>query len=250
MNTETFESCEKEEFLDASRDTFPPSSNEVIAKYFSGGFLSKDEFHMNTFSIFPFPNSRTQLPGRIPNRVFSIWAVLKDFVGNDLTHISLPITLNEPLSVLHKYLEGFAYETEMLNIVNTEDPIERLENIAAYFAISQSSFAYRIYKPFNPLLGETFELIINKKNFFCVCEQVSHHPPISAFHFETPKIRVRGCIGNGIKFWGTSIDVLLDGSVFYEVLDSNGDVETVITLGNFPMYSARGVIMGKLSELK
>ena len=246
MNTVTFESCEKEEFFDASHDTFFPNTNDVITKYFSGGFLTKEEHRMDTFSILPFSEPRKQLPGRIPNRAFNIWSILKDFVGNDLTHISLPITLNEPLSVLHKYLEGFAYETEMLNVVNTNDPVERLENIAAYFAICQSSFPYRIYKPFNPLLGETFELIVDKKNFFIVCEQVSHHPPISAVHFETPRVRVRGCVGNGIKFWGTSIDVLCDGNLRYEFLDSNGEIETVITLENFPMYSARGVIMGEL----
>ena len=246
MSTQTFASCEKEEYLDANTDTFLPNSNDVRTKYFTGAFLAKDEHHLDTLSILPFSNPRTQLPGRIPNRPFSIWAILKDFVGSDLTHISLPITLNEPLSILHKFLEGFAYETAMLNVLNTTDPVERLENIAAFFAICQSSYANRIYKPFNPLLGETFELIINKENFFVVCEQVSHHPPISAFHCETPRVRVRGCIGNGIKFWGTSIDVLLDGNLRYEFLDSNGEIETVITMDNLPTYSARGVIMGEL----
>jgi len=34
-------------------------------------------------------------------------------------------------------------------------------------------------KPFNPLLGETFELFVpGKYKYFS--EQVSHHPPISA----------------------------------------------------------------------
>lgn len=33
-------------------------------------------------------------------------------------------------------------------------------------------------KPFNPILGETFEIITPEYNYFA--EQVSHHPPISA----------------------------------------------------------------------
>tara|TARA_B110000285_G_C14948050_1_gene525331 strand:+ start:729 stop:887 length:159 start_codon:yes stop_codon:yes gene_type:complete len=37
-------------------------------------------------------------------------------------------------------------------------------------------------KPFNPLLGETFEYVTRKYRF--LGEQVSHHPPISAFKFE------------------------------------------------------------------
>ena len=33
-------------------------------------------------------------------------------------------------------------------------------------------------KPFNPLLGETYELV--NKNIEFISEQVSHHPPITA----------------------------------------------------------------------
>ena len=37
-----------------------------------------------------------------------------------------------------------------------------------------------LVKPFNPLLGETYELFIPGKLKF-IAEQVSHHPPISAY---------------------------------------------------------------------
>jgi len=37
-------------------------------------------------------------------------------------------------------------------------------------------------KPFNPILGETFEMVTEKVKF--VAEQVSHHPPITAFQYE------------------------------------------------------------------
>lgn len=35
-------------------------------------------------------------------------------------------------------------------------------------------------KPFNPLLGETYEFVDANKNFRFFAEQVSHHPPIGA----------------------------------------------------------------------
>ncbi len=38
-------------------------------------------------------------------------------------------------------------------------------------------------KPFNPLLGETYELI-KPGCYHLISEQVSHHPPVSAFHIE------------------------------------------------------------------
>ena len=45
----------------------------------------------------------------------------------------------------------------------------------------------RYWKPFNPLLGETFEFIDKAQGYAVVCEQVSHHPPVSALHAESDK---------------------------------------------------------------
>jgi len=39
---------------------------------------------------------------------------------------------------------------------------------------------YRLGKPFNPLLGETYELVTPEFQFFG--EMVSHHPPICVFN--------------------------------------------------------------------
>jgi hypothetical protein len=58
----------------------------------------------------------------------------------------------------------------------------RLAYIGAYLGARYSSQNFRTLKPFNPLLGETFEIVSHKYRFFI--EQVSHHPPISAFHCE------------------------------------------------------------------
>jgi hypothetical protein len=54
------------------------------------------------------------------------------------------------------------------------------------FDVSQKSLCLnRIRKPFNPLLGETFEYIDPKRKFMYLSEQVSHHPPVSAFECES-----------------------------------------------------------------
>ena len=45
-------------------------------------------------------------------------------------------------------------------------------------------------KPFNPILGETYEFVHEK--YRCVAEQVSHHPPISAYAFEGRNYEVIG----------------------------------------------------------
>ena len=43
-------------------------------------------------------------------------------------------------------------------------------------------------KPYNPVLGEQF--FCNMGDATCVCEQVCHHPPISAFYLEDEKAGV------------------------------------------------------------
>jgi hypothetical protein len=40
-------------------------------------------------------------------------------------------------------------------------------------------------KPFNPLLGETFEYVTDDFEF--ISEQVSHHPPITANYYRSKK---------------------------------------------------------------
>ena len=46
-----------------------------------------------------------------------------------------------------------------------------------------------------------------------VCEQVSHHPPVSAFHAESQHFTIRGCIHPKLKFWAKSIEVTPKGVV-------------------------------------
>ena len=71
---------------------------------------------------------------------------------------------------------------------NEEDPCVRLA-LAVTFTIAQyGNIEGRNLKPFNPVLGETYELCLPQFKF--MSEQVSHHPPITAYcchneNFET-----------------------------------------------------------------
>jgi len=51
--------------------------------------------------------------------------------------------------------------------------------------MTYSGGEFRTKKPFNPLLGETYEIIHEDVKY--ISEQVSHHPPISACYAESPK---------------------------------------------------------------
>lgn len=50
--------------------------------------------------------------------------------------------------------------------------------VTVFVMSNYSSTNNRLSKPFNPLLGETFEYVNEKVKI--ISEQVSHHPPVSA----------------------------------------------------------------------
>ena len=63
--------------------------------------------------------------------------------------------------------------------VMQKDSLTRLAYVAIWSATTLTSLERTSTKPFNPLLGETFELVTPSFKF--IAEQVSHHPPVSAF---------------------------------------------------------------------
>lgn len=87
----------------------------------------------------------------------------------DLSNISLPVTTNEPISALQRIAEELEY-TELLDrAVAASDPIERLTLVGVFAISTYGGNKYRVTrKPFNPLLGETFEWIRPDKGEKCL----------------------------------------------------------------------------------
>jgi hypothetical protein len=70
------------------------------------------------------------------------------------------------------------YEDLLVKANRSKDELERLMYVGCFGIAQYACVPGRHSKPFNPLLGETFELLTPK--FRYIAEQVSHHPPISA----------------------------------------------------------------------
>ena len=74
-------------------------------------------------------------------------------------------------------------------------------------------------KPYNPVLGEVFrckyeyDLDGKKSEAFLISEQVSHHPPISAFHYGSPEngIYIEGEVRPKTRFLGTCVTNTMEG---------------------------------------
>jgi len=69
--------------------------------------------------------------------------------------------------------EELEYSDLLDKAAELEDPYERMVYVAAFTVSSYGSGYYRAAsKPFNPLLGETYECIREDKGFKYVAEQV------------------------------------------------------------------------------
>nr|XP_026691981.1 oxysterol-binding protein-related protein 6 isoform X2 [Ciona intestinalis] len=163
---------------------------------------------------------RVKLPCPSPDSDVSLWNILKKNIGKDLSKVAMPVTLNEPLNALQLLCEELEYSELLDEAAVCSDKYERMALVAAFAISGYCSTYHRAgQKPFNPILGESYECVREDKNFSFVAEQVSHHPPISACH----------CIGNTYefwqdvrfknKFWGKSMEIFPVGSVHVKLKD-------------------------------
>ncbi|XP_043946349.1 oxysterol-binding protein-related protein 2 [Protopterus annectens] len=187
---------------------------------------------------------RTTLPAPMFSRSnFSVWSFLKKCIGMELSKITMPIVFNEPLSFLQRITEYMEHTYLIHKACLLPDSVERMQVIAAFAVSAVASQWERTGKPFNPLLGETFELIRDDLGFKFVAEQVSHHPPVSAFYAEglNKDFIFQGSIYPKLKFWGKSVEAEPRGTITLELLRSN----EAYTWTN-PTCCVHNVILGKL----
>ena len=99
--------------------------------------------------------------------------------------IPIPVNFSEPLSMLQRITEDMEYSEILDKAAQCQDDCEQLAYVAAFTVSAFGTTAIRTSKPFNPLLGETFELDRSDDyGWRLITEQVSHHPPMLAQHCE------------------------------------------------------------------
>ncbi|KAM4549179.1 oxysterol-binding protein-related protein 1 isoform 3-T3 [Odontesthes bonariensis] len=187
---------------------------------------------------------RTSLPAPMFSRNdFSIWSILRNCIGMELSKITMPVIFNEPLSFLQRLTE-YMEHTYLIHQANaSSDSIERMKCVAAFAVSAVASQWERTGKPFNPLLGETYELVREDLGFRLISEQVSHHPPVSAFHAEGLKedFVFHGSIYPKLKFWGKSVEAEPKGVITLELPKHN----EAYTWTN-PTCCVHNIIVGQL----
>ena len=126
-------------------------------------------------------NTRTELPFiKEPEPKLSFIKLLSSSSWFTQKDLKIPVFYNEPLSILQKIASTFEYANILTNAA-TADSSERRILLIATFVISQfANIDCIFYKPFSPLLGETFEYT-HQQEFSFIAEQVSLDPSITAW---------------------------------------------------------------------
>lgn len=172
-------------------------------------------------SLSPLPFApvvrRTTIPAAVAMPP-SLIGFLRKNVGKDLSTVSMPVSANEPISLLQRISEQFEYSA-LLDHAATHPSLssdQRLLYVTAFLvsSLSQSRVKERaIRKPFNPMLGETFELVREDLNFRYLAEKISHRPLRMACQAESKHWTYTQSPTPTQKFWGKSAELITEGKV-------------------------------------
>lgn len=178
-----------------------------------------------------------------------LWHIIKQLrPGMDLSKVTLPTFILEPRSFLEK-LADYYYHCDILSdAVLIDDPLMRFVNIVKWYLSGFYKKPDGTKKPYNPILGEKFRCFWDhpktQSRTFFIAEQVSHHPPVSAFHVSNRKDGyIITCSPlTRSRFGGNSVSAILDGKAKLHLIRRN---ETyTVTL---PYAHCRGILLGTLS---
>ncbi|XP_048216979.1 oxysterol-binding protein-related protein 5 isoform X2 [Perognathus longimembris pacificus] len=178
-----------------------------------------------------------------------LWVLLRQLrPGMDLSRVALPTFVLEPRSFLNK-LSDYYYHVDLLSrAAMEEDAYRRMKLVLRWYLSGFYKKPKGIKKPYNPILGETFRCCWHhpqtNSHTFYIAEQVSHHPPVSAFHVSNRKdgFCISGSITAKSRFYGNSLSALLDGQATLTFLQR----EEVYTL-TMPYAHCRGILYGTMS---
>ncbi|XP_067416012.1 oxysterol-binding protein-related protein 8 isoform X3 [Emydura macquarii macquarii] len=178
-----------------------------------------------------------------------IWMLLKQVrPGMDLSKVVLPTFILEPRSFLDKLSDYYYHADFLSDAALEENAYNRMKKVVKWYLSGFYKKPKGLKKPYNPILGETFRCMwihprTNSKTFY-IAEQVSHHPPVSAFYVSNRKdgFCLSGSILAKSKFYGNSLSAILDGEGRLMFLNRGEDY--VMTM---PYAHCKGILYGTMT---
>ncbi|KAA0199967.1 Oxysterol-binding protein, partial [Fasciolopsis buskii] len=205
-------------------------------------------------------------------------------LGMDLTKIVLPTFILEKRSLLEMFADYMAHPDLYIQITRAPDPESRMiAFVQWYLTTFHAGRKDKICKkPYNPIIGESFhccwpvdlhvsvndampttdkttvssnssspdpdmEVTLGESNLLIYCaEQVSHHPPVTAFYFDCPayKMELNASLHAKSKFQGMSVSVTMLGKTVLRLGEHNEEYHFA-----FPTAYARSILTVPWVEL-
>jgi len=183
--------------------------------------------------------------GAIPQAQKASWSTfLKQIASSkgDLSSMTAPSFILSPTSLTEFSAYWCEPTEEFLAISAGPDPEDRMLRVLKWFICTlRGQYTARETqtgsekKPLNPILGELHlgEWETSKGPTKLVSEQVSHHPPITAYHISNDQagVALQGHCGQKTSFGGKTISVRQVGHALLTVKLPSGEIEKyLITL--------------------
>ncbi|KAN0014392.1 hypothetical protein ACTFIV_003340 [Dictyostelium citrinum] len=202
--------------------------------------------------------------GEWETREISIFGVVKSFIsqlsiGQELTKVSMPSIFLMPYSILELAASRhLKYIHLLISAQHEEDPLKRMAIIIQYFfsCVRDGNFQK---KPYNALLGEVHKCFVKYPSYDgqststaqFIGEQVTHHPPLTAFNITTSEGITLDCnVQFSAKFHMNSVSVVTTGAVKICIPVKVGNQtikETYIIDKGLPDALVKNVIFGTRS---
>lgn len=156
--------------------------------------------------------------------------------GKSVMNVSFPVNIFDTRTLLELIANTTNQFSDLFEkAALCSDPLERIKFVVT-MAVARTHLMARQYKPFNPIIGETFQCSNGNTKFYI--EQTSHHPPIASFY----------SLGKGFKIYGTSsieaatglnsVKSFNNGKMHIEFED-----KTILDI-TFPTFKLSGTMMG------
>ncbi|BHF59893.1 Oxysterol-binding protein-related protein 11 [Sparganum proliferum] len=170
--------------------------------------------------------------------------------GRDLTKVVLPTFILERRSLLEMFADYMAHPQLFIGITKGTSPLDRMVRFVKwYLTFFHAGKRDKIAKkPYNPIIGEVFhcswripkgacevsepqtnptDTAVDADHYtlsYCA-EQVSHHPPVSAFRFVCPEadMELTASIHTQSRFQGISVCVSMLGKVILRLREHKED---------------------------
>ncbi|MDA9080346.1 OSBP family protein [Candidatus Dependentiae bacterium] len=168
---------------------------------------------------------RARLPAPQPvNRSFSLFSILRHAIGKDLTKISLPATINQPLTIIQRTVEDLEYLHLLYQALDSKG-VNRMSALVAFCISAFGGWYWRKEKPFSPTLGETYDWTSPDGRTRALVEQVEYFPPVCVWHVEgtSPggvRFEMSGELAGISKFWGSYVEFLVNGCLHMTLPDT------------------------------